>query len=218
MSPRKGHRTLLLDFGGVIVRTIFECLDEIEGHFGLGRGSLDWTGPLDPARDEGWRAMLDGRISERDYWRERLSALGQLVGRELGMVEVIAAMSSADANRAVRPEAAAIVAKAKAAGCQLGVLSNELERIYGKDVVAQFAILREMDGVADGSRSGIRKPSPEAFAGALAALHSRAEETVFVDDQPGNVAAAIALGMAGVAFDVRDPTSSFRAAEQLLGI
>jgi putative hydrolase of the HAD superfamily len=212
------RRTLLLDFGGVIVRTIFECLDQIEHCFGLETGSLKWTGPLDPARDEGWRAMADGRVSERDYWRERLSALGQLVGRKLGMAEVIAAMCGADPNRAVRAEAAATVAKAKAAGCRIGVLTNDLERIYGPDVVAQFAILCEMDAVIDGSRSGLRKPSPEAYAAALAALHSTAKEVVFVDDQPGNVDAAIALGMAGVAFDVREPALSFRAAERHLGI
>jgi putative hydrolase of the HAD superfamily len=218
MSPREGRPTLLLDFGGVIVRTIFECIDDIERHFELRLGSLDWTGPLDPARDAGWRAMLDGGISERDYWRERLSALGQLVGREVGMAEVIAAMSGADPNRAVRAEAAATVTRAKAAGCRIGVLTNDLERIYGRNVVAQFAILREMDAVVDGSRSGVRKPSPDAFAGALAALQSTAEEAVLVDDQPRNVEAAIALGMAGVAFDVRAPASSFRAAERLLGL
>jgi putative hydrolase of the HAD superfamily len=218
MFRREGRRTLLLDFGGVIVRTIFECLDEIERRFGLRPGSLDWTGPLDPARDEGWRAMLDGRIGERDYWRERLSALGRLAGRELGMAEVIAAMSGTDPNRAVRAEAAATVARVKAAGCRIGVLTNELERIYGRGVVAQFAILREMDAVADGSRSGLRKPSPEAYAGALAALHSTAGEAVFIDDQPSNVEAAIAFGIASVAFDVREPASSFRAAERLLGL
>jgi putative hydrolase of the HAD superfamily len=218
MFRREGRRTLLLDFGGVIVRTIFECLNNVEGHFGLRRGSLDWTGPLDPARDEGWRAMLDGRRTERDYWRERLSALGRLVGRELGMAEVIAAMCGADPNRAVRAEAAAIVAKAKAAGCRIGVLTNELERIYGRDVVAQFAILREMDGIFDGSRSALEKPSPDAYAAALAMLQSTAEEAVFIDDQPRNVEAAIALGMAGLAFDVREPALSFRAAERLLGL
>jgi putative hydrolase of the HAD superfamily len=200
------------------VRTIFECLDEIEGHFGIRPGSLDWTGPLDPARDEGWRAMLDGRISERDYWRARLSALSRLVGRELGMAEVIAAMCGADPNRAVRPEAAATVAKAKTAGCRIGVLTNELERIYGLQVVAQFAILREIDAIVDGSRSGLKKPSPGAYAAALAALQTPAADAVFVDDQPRNVEAAIALGMASIEFDVRDPASSFRAAERLLGI
>jgi putative hydrolase of the HAD superfamily len=218
MFRPEGRRTLLLDFGGVIVRTIFECLGQIEHCFGLKAGSLQWTGSLDPARDESWRAVADGRISERDYWRDRLSTLGQLVGRKLGMAEVIAAMCGADPNRAVRAEAAATVAKAKAAGCRIGVLTNDLERIYGRDVVAQFVILREMDAVVDGSRSGLRKPSPDAYAAALAALHSTAEEVVFVDDQPGNVEAAIALGMAGVAFDVREPALSFRAAERHLGI
>jgi putative hydrolase of the HAD superfamily len=211
------RNTLLLDFGGVIVRTLFECLGDIEDHFALARGSLDWKGPLDPARDDRWQAMLEGGISERDYWRERLAELGALVGRKVDMAAVIAAMCVADPNRAVRPEAKAMIANAKAAGCRVGVLTNDLERIYGRDIVAKFTILREADAVVDGSWSRVHKPSPEAYARALAALDRRAEETVFVDDQPRNVDAARAMGMAGIAFDVRDPASSFRAAERLLG-
>jgi putative hydrolase of the HAD superfamily len=210
--------TLLLDFGGVIVRTIFECLGDIEDHFALARGSLDWKGPLDPEHDDRWRATLEGRLGERDYWRERLASLGELVGRKLSMADVIAAICVADPNRAVRPEAKAVIARAKAAGCRIGVLTNDLERIYGHEIVAKFEILREVDAVVDGSWSRIHKPSPEAYARALAALDRKVEETVFVDDQPRNVDAAVALGMTGVAFDVRDPASSFRAAERLLGL
>ena len=212
------RNTLLLDFGGVIVRTIFECLGDIEDHFALTRGSLDWKGPLDPERDNRWRATLEGQLGERDYWRERLTSLGRLVGRKVDMAEVIAAMCAADPNRAVRPEAKAAIAKTKAAGYRIGVLTNDLERIYGRDIVSKFAVLREADAVVDGSWSRVHKPSPEAFARALAALERRAEEAVFVDDQRRNVDAAVAIGMAGVAFDVRDPASSFRAAERLLGI
>src|SRR5215472_7816669 len=212
------RNTLLLDFGGVIVRTIFECLGDIEDHFAVARGSLDWKGPLDPARDDRWRATLEGRLSERDYWRERLAALGELAGRRLVIAEVVAAMCVGDPNRAVRPEAKAVIANAKAKGCRVGVLTNDLERIYGRDIVAKFEILREVDVLVDGSWTRIHKPSPEAYTRALAALNRRAEETVFIDDQPRNVDAAMAMGMAGIAFDISDPASSFLAAERLLGI
>jgi putative hydrolase of the HAD superfamily len=89
---------------------------------------------------------------------------------------------------------------------------------YGRDVLSRIKILREMDRVVDGSRSRIRKPSPEAFARGLAALGSTAEGTVFVDDQPRNVAGAMTAGMAGVVFDLCDPASSFGSAERSLGI
>jgi putative hydrolase of the HAD superfamily len=118
----------------------------------------------------------------------------------------------------VRPEAKAVIASAKRAGCRVGILTNDLERIYGRDIVAKFAVLRGVDVLVDGSWTRIHKPSPEAYTRALAALNHRAEETVFVDDQSRNVDAAMAMGMAGIAFDIRDPASSFRAAERLLGI
>lgn len=212
------RRALLLDFGGVVTRTLFESCGEIERHFGLARGSLAWHGPLDPARDALWRAVLDGSMSDGDYWGHRFAALGAALGRSLQIEEVIAAMCGADPNLAVRPGAIALVRKAKAARCRTGVLSNDLERIYGRNVISRLTILGDMDCIVDGSRSGLRKPSPEAYAGALAALGNAAEETVFVDDQPRNVEAATSMGMAGVAFDIRDPAASFRVAEQLLGI
>ncbi len=209
---------LLLDFGGVISRTLFECHAEIEGYFGLRRGSLRWRGPLDPASDELWRALSEGKISDRDYWRDRAAALGELVGRALEMSDLIGAACGADPNLVVRPEAVRMVRKAKAAGQRVGVLSNDLERIYGRATVLKLDILRDVDCVVDGSASGVRKPSPEAYARGLAALGRPAERTVFVDDQPENVAAATASGMVGVSFDIRDPAHSFADMERLLGI
>jgi putative hydrolase of the HAD superfamily len=212
------RNALLLDFGGVITRTLFECRGEIERHFALPGGSLCWRGALDPASDELWRAMLAGKISDQEYWRHRIAALGQIVGRALEMADIIAAIFGADPNLAIRPEAMAAVHNAKAAGCRIGVLSNDLELIYGRDALSRMEIFRELDCVVDGSRSRVRKPSPEAFARGLAALGSTAQGTVFVDDQPRNVAGAITVGMAGVVFDICDPACSFGSAEQLLGI
>jgi putative hydrolase of the HAD superfamily len=162
--------------------------------------------------------MLAGKISDREYWQHRIAALGHVVGRPLEMADVIAAIFGADPNLAIRPEAMATVRNAKAAGCRIGVLSNDLELIYGRNLLSRIEILRQMDCVVDGSRSRTRKPSPEAFARGLTALGSTAEATVFVDDQPRNVAGATTAGMAGVVFDICHPASSFGSAEQLLGI
>jgi len=212
------HESLILDFGGVISRTLFECHAEIEGHFGLPAGVLRWRGPLDPAGDELWRAMLAGEISDRDYWHRRGTELGELVGRALEMSDLLGAACAADPDRLIRPEAVTLVRQAKAAGRRVGVLSNDLERLYGRATVARLGILREVDCVVDGSWSRVHKPSPEAYARALAALGGRAERTVFVDDQPHNVAAAVAVGMVGLHFDVCEPARSFAQAERLLGL
>ncbi|MGH9304449.1 MAG: hypothetical protein ACRDZ5_08565, partial [Acidimicrobiales bacterium] len=54
---------LLLDIGGVVIRTPFEMLQRFDG--------VDWRGPFDPASDPLWRAMQRGEATEREYWEER---------------------------------------------------------------------------------------------------------------------------------------------------
>jgi putative hydrolase of the HAD superfamily len=208
---------LLLDFGGVVGRSWFECRAEIEAHLALPGGSLAWRGPLDPAADALWRTVLSGEIGESEYWRRQIAELAERIGRPVAAGELMAAICKSDPGALIRPEAVALIRKARSAGCRVAVLSNELERVYGPRAVARFAILGELDAVVDGSATGMHKPSPEAFALGLAALGRTAGQTVFVDDQPRNVAAAIALGMAGVIFDIREPGRSFAEVMRLLG-
>jgi putative hydrolase of the HAD superfamily len=209
---------LLLDFGGVMSRTLFECRAEVEAHFALPRGSLAWRGPLDPAGDALWRAVLSAEIGEQEYWRRHAAALAERVGRALAMSDLIAAACGRDPNGMIRPEAVAIVRKAKAAGGRVAILSNDLERLHGSATLRRLAILAEVDAVVDGSQSRVLKPSREAYARGLAALGRAAEQTVFVDDQPRNVSAARAAGMAGVNFDVSQPERSFAEVERLLDL
>ena len=49
--------------------------------------------------------------------------------------------------------------------------------------------------------AGFRKPSPEAFSAALAAVGRRANEVIFVDDSQTNTDAATALGIKSVHFE-----------------
>ncbi len=209
---------LLLDFGGVISKTLFECHADTERQFGLPPGSLRWRGPLEPEADDLWRAMLADEITEREYWRRRAAEIGVMVGRPIEVKDLIGATRGDDPNRIVRPEAVATIRKARAAGCRIGVLSNELELFYGREALDKLMILNAVDCLIDGSWSEILKPAPEAYARALTALGSDAERTLFVDDQPRNVAGARRVGLTALAFDVRDPAASFRQVEQLLEI
>ena len=52
--------------------------------------------------------------------------------------------------------------------------------------------------IIDSSAVGVRKPDPRIFQLALDALGVPAHEAAFVDDHPGNIAAAEALGMVGI--------------------
>ena len=59
------------------------------------------------------------------------------------------------------------------------------------------------DDVVDSCEVGMRKPDPRIYELALDRLGVGAHEAVFVDDAPGNVRAAVAVGLAGVLFGPR---------------
>jgi putative hydrolase of the HAD superfamily len=71
--------------------------------------------------------------------------------------------------------------------------------------------------VIDSSEVGVRKPDPAIFSLALRELGGIApEHAVFLDDFPGNVAAARRLGMHGVLVE-EDPSGALAELERLVG-
>ncbi|MFN0184733.1 MAG: HAD-IA family hydrolase [Aquabacterium sp.] len=218
-APTSGTRALVLDFGGVISRTLFETHDVTERALGLAPGSLRWRGPFDPAHDPLWRDMQEGRITERDYWLIRARETGVLVGERWDRMETLVQRArGAEPALAIRPEAVAAVDAAAAAGCRLAVLSNELDLFYGADFRRRLPLLDRFDTIVDATYSGILKPDPRAYAAVTDALGVAAADCVFVDDQARNVEGGRAAGMAVVHFDVQQPAVSYRQALALLGV
>lgn len=213
------ERALVLDFGGVITRTLFETHDITEAELGLAPGTLRWRGPFDPDGDPLWRDMQDGLLSERDYWLTRAREVGRLVGEDWDRMETLVTRArGADPASAIRPEAVAAIEAAKAAGCRLAILSNELDLFYGRELRQRVAVLRQFDCIVDATYTGILKPDPRAYALCLERLGLPASACVFVDDQPNNVAGATNAGMQGIQFDIRQPARSYRRALAMLGV
>jgi putative hydrolase of the HAD superfamily len=65
--------------------------------------------------------------------------------------------------------------------------------------------------MVDGSLEGVLKPDPRIYHLVTQRLGVAPQDCLFVDDQPGNVAGAVAVGMSAVWFDVTDPAASFAA-------
>ena len=80
-------KALVLDFGGVISKTMFETHGLSEAALGLPAGTLNWRGPFDPDNDALWRAMQADKISERDYWMARTKETGKLLGEDWDKME-----------------------------------------------------------------------------------------------------------------------------------
>ncbi|ESX14866.1 HAD-IA family hydrolase [Mesorhizobium sp. M0179] len=206
-------QALVLDFGGVVTRTLFETHALTEQALGLAPGTLQWHGPFDPDSDPLWRSMQANEISERDYWRTRTSEVGRLVGEDWEAMETFVQRArGAEPEKIVRPEAVRAIRTVHAAGFRLAILSNELDLFYGAGFRQRLPLLELFDTIVDATYTRILKPDPRAYALVTEALGLPARACVFVDDQQRNVDGGRAAGMRTVHFDVARPALSYAEA------
>ena len=98
------QQALVLDFGGVVTRTLFETHAITEAALGLAPGTLKWRGPFDAGSDPLWRDMEAGRLSERDYWLARTREVGALLGEDWDRMETFVVRArGADPDAVIRP-------------------------------------------------------------------------------------------------------------------
>lgn len=198
-------KALVLDFGSVISRSIFEKRFEVADKLGLPRDNFGWAGPTSPDSDELWRDMLDDKLTEREYWAAMAKDIGSRLGQDWTPLDYLNAARADNINNDIRPEIVELVRRAKASGAKIGILSNELELFYGKEAMDSIEILDEIDVMVDATHTKILKPDPRAYEEVLALLNIPAVKSVFLDDQPRNVKGGLDFGMASIYFDVRAP-------------
>ena len=157
---------LVLDFGGVITRTIFETHRDSERVLGLEPGTLTWRGPFDPESDLLWQSMQAGEITERDYWYEARERDGRRASAKSGTRCRNSCGVSGATIRSPRsvPRRSARSAAAKAARRRLAILSNELDLFYGAGFRAKLPFLEDFDLIVDATYTKILKPDPRAYA------------------------------------------------------
>lgn len=212
-------KALILDFGGVVTRTLFETHDVTERALGLAPGTLTWKGPFDPATDLLWQRMQNREITERDYWMERTRETGRLIGEDWAdMKTFVQRARGAEPDLVLRPEARETILAAKAAGMKLAILSNELDLFYGADFRKRFPLIELFDVIVDATYTGILKPDPRAYEQAVRDVCVDKKDCVFVDDQKKNIEGAGAVGLPNVHFDVTRPAESYAEARAMLGL
>jgi len=212
-------KALILDFGGVVTRTLFETHDVTERALGLAPGTLTWKGPFDPSTDPLWQRMQNREITERDYWLERTRETGRLIGEDwTDMKTFVQRARGAEPDLVLRPEARETILAAKAAGMKLAILSNELDLFYGVDFRKRFPLIDLFDVIVDATYTGILKPDPRAYEQAVRDVGVDKTDCVFVDDQKKNIEGADAVGLPNVHFDVTRPAESYAEAKAMLGL
>ena len=183
MADRDG---LIVDYGGVLTTDVFasfRAFCEAEG--------------LEPD-------------TVRDRFREDPEARALLAGLETGALEVaefeprFAALLEVESERLIdrlfggmAPDDTMLdgVRVARRAGVRTGLLSNS----WGAATAYDADLLEELfDAWVISSEVGLRKPDPAIYELAAERLGLPPERCVFVDDLPGNLKPARAIGMATV--------------------
>ena len=212
-------KVLVLDFGGVISKTLFETHESTEKALGLQSGVLSWRGPFAPETDPLWVSMQLGEITERDYWLERARQTGILVGQVWDkMSDFLIAARGNEPDKVIRPEFLVTLSRVKSKGYTVAILSNELDLFYGPTFRTRLGFLKEIDLIHDATYTKTLKPAPAAYENLIHQLGVKAKDCVFVDDQSRNIVGAEAVGMRTVLFDVMNPVDSYRKTERLLGL
>jgi glucose-1-phosphatase len=192
---------VIWDVGGIVYRTPFEVFDRLEVERGLEPGTLP-RGPFGPG-DPDYDAVDDGRIPEPEYWnamRRRLLDRG---------VDV-------DVHRDIswpgleRPEVLEVM-QALTGRVRQAVLTNDATAFLGIGWQQTWSGRSFVETVLDSVALGVRKPHPDAYLAAAAAIGEPLQQCLFVDDLTVNVAAARAVGMRAVRFDVTDAGHGARA-------
>lgn len=180
-------RAVLWDVGGVLVRTFDHSGRQAwESRLGLPPGGAEAI----VLNSEMGRRAQRGEIGDAALWewvRERL-ALGddlEAFRRDFWRGDRVDESLVALIRR-LRPR------------YQTAVISNATDALL--TTLGGYGLRGEFDLIVGSAYEGIMKPQPAIYERALRRLGRAAEEAVFIDDAPGNVTGALAVGLRAIHF------------------
>jgi epoxide hydrolase-like predicted phosphatase len=182
-------KAIIFDFGRVIsAQKPPSLFRSYEQDLGLAPGTIN---PI-MFGSSAWQDALLGRKTIEEYWR----AIGPALG--LHTVERIDQFRRRyHADEAINEGVLDLIRRLHGR-YKLAVLSNSPPDLARW--LAEWGIRDLFDVVFCSGDEGVTKPDPAAFALTLERLGIAPEEAVFIDDTPGHVEAARALGLYGIHF------------------
>jgi 2-haloacid dehalogenase len=192
--PTPGPRAVVFDLGGVLIdwnprylyRKLFDGDDAAMERFLADVCTPAWNDEQDRGRPWAEACALLGRAHPQqraliDAWPARFDET--MAGAIDGAVEILAELRDRDVP--------------------LYALSNWSAETFPR-AQARFPFLEWFRGIVISGRLRLAKPDPAIFRHMLDTFDLRAEDTVFIDDAPRNVAAAEALGIRAIRFTDAD--------------
>jgi len=215
---RETVEAVLWDVGGVFVPSPFSHMRSFGPELGVDGDRLIELvfGPYHEDTDHPWHRLERGEATFDDT-NTALAIAAAAEGVELDPVALLMRMGEGGTARLVRDEVVAAAQRVKADGYRTAIITNNIREfregwgsLFDVDSVAEFVI--------DSSEVGLRKPDPAIFHLTLERLGGIApERAVFLDDAPGNIVAAAALGIHAILVE-DDPTSALAELIDLLGL
>jgi putative hydrolase of the HAD superfamily len=206
---------VLWDVGGVFLPSPFNKIRAAGEELGIGGDQLLELvfGPYHEDTDHPWHRLERGECTFDDC-NKALIAAAAADGYEVDPIAVLMSMGG-DGMQIVRTEVVAAAIAAKAGGRKTAIITNNIAE-FSDGWRGLFDLDAMVDLVVDSSAEGIRKPDPAIFHLTLERLGGIAPEaSVFLDDAPGNIAAAEALGIHAILVE-DDPTAALQELEGAL--
>lgn len=204
---------VVFDFGGVFVGSPFDGLRRLGEERGIDHEQMLAVvfGSYDLDTDHPWHRAERGELDIMSV-RDQIRVLGEAEGLDLDLFDMLAALSG---GGGVNEEMVALVRRVRARGLRTALLTNNIAE--GREFWQGLLPIDELFDVAvDSSAVGMRKPDPRIYQLTLDELGGVApERAVFLDDYPGNITAADAVGMIGVLVDA-DPSDAITRVDDLL--
>jgi epoxide hydrolase-like predicted phosphatase len=195
-------RAVFFDFGGVIMRTEYQApRQKLAERFNMDYEEIDKA----VFNSESARRASLGEITEDEHWAsvlrrfkqpasETQSFRDQFFGGDIIDRDLVEYIRSLRGN------------------VHTGLISNAWSGL--RDFLAKEKLLDLFDTVVISAEVRVTKPSAKIYQLALEQAKVSAEEAVFVDDFPENVAACQKVGMTGILFN--DPQKSLDRLHRVL--
>jgi len=193
--PGRTYDAVLFDFGGVFTQSPFEVVrlhgDELGADPELVLSVL--FGDYDQDGDHPWHRLERGEIALSTA-RAEINELAATRGLDFDPFSAFAKFGTGGHMADAMVER---TRQLRADGIRTALVTNNI-REFGDGWRSLVPVDELFEVVIDSSHAGVRKPDPKIFRLALDALDVAPERSLFLDDFPGNVAAANALGMHGI--------------------
>ncbi|MCX7133307.1 HAD family phosphatase [Aeromonas sp.] len=176
--------------------------------FDLGRVVVSWdpVGIVSSVRGPQGADLLAERLFNHPDWLEvdrgtmSLHTMARQAQGRTGLpaAQNLAILQAVPASLLPDPAMLTLIETLHGAGHTLYALSNMGHASI--DWLEQHAFWRFFSGKVVSARVRMMKPEPDIYRYLLVSFDLKAEECLFIDDSPANVAAAQALGIGGLVF------------------